>query len=169
MPSSLQSFDSAIADANAVTLTYSSGLQVSGVLARTLVDAVGELAYIGMAGPTFLAVNNEQIVGHGVDHHPEGFGSPVGLTTALKNCLSSYTVDELADAGIVCGQRLSLLFESGILVHGLLKKIESAADKNLIFSFDDCRVTAADDEVLFDPAWGCYDMALGESCTLAIS
>lgn len=169
MQSQLNTFDSAVATADSVTLRYSSSLQVSGVLARYLLDSNGALAYIGMAGPTFLAVNNAQLAGHGVDHHPEGFGSPVGLSQSLKNCLSSYSLDELAAAGIACGQRLNLQFVSGIVVDGLLEKIERKEGLNILFSFQNCRVTAADGELLFDPAWGCYDMAVGESCSLSAS
>ena len=35
--------------------------------------------------------------------------------------------------------------------------------KIVLFTFTDCRVTGPDGECLFDPAWGVYDMAVGET------
>ena len=37
--------------------------------------------------------------------------------------------------------------------------------KLLVISFEDCTVKSGEGEVLFDPAWGVYDMAVGEKVT----
>ena len=56
---------------------------------------------------------------------------------------------------------VSLNFLSGIKVVGRLTEIIRRNQKNLIFSFDDCNVSNAQNELLFDPSWGSYDMAIG--------
>ncbi len=39
--------------------------------------------------------------------------------------------------------------------------IERSSQRNILFSFKECHVTGAGGDVLFDPAWGQYDMAIG--------
>jgi phenylalanine-4-hydroxylase len=62
---------------------------------------------------------------------------------------------------IAIGQTCRLEFLSGITVCGYLRQIHRQEHRSLILSFDDCTVTALDGQLLFDPGWGCYDMAVG--------
>ena len=79
----------------------------------------------------------------------------------FSRCLSQYTIDELKAHNIAIGQTCRLEFLSGITVCGHLRQIHRQEHRSLILSFDDCTVTALDGQLLFDPAWGCYDMAVG--------
>lgn len=151
----------AIASESVCTAQYSSGLQVSGQFSRLLCDAVGNPTYLATSGPTQLARAERELPAHGTDYHAQGFGSPIGKLMQLPRCLSEYSVDELKEAGIVRGQRCRLEFLSGIVVQGRLDRIHRENHRNLLLSFSDCRVSAADGECLFDPAWGQYDMAVG--------
>lgn len=150
------------------TAVYNSGLQVSGKFVRVLTDAMDNVIYLGTEGPTQLAWGHRELHGHSTDYHAEGFGSPVGKIKDMPRCLSEYTIDEMKAVGIAVGQRVDLDFVSGVRVTGQLDHIERRDHKNILFSFSQCRVTGpvkpdgADGDVLFDPAWGNYDMAVGD-------
>lgn len=143
------------------TAEYDSGVQASGVIAEALCDAVGNVTYIRTEGPTQLAWRGTELFGHSTSYHSQGFGSPVGLLKDFSRCLSEYTVDELKAHDIVVGRRARLEFLSGITVSGVLDGVLRQEQRNLVLSFNDCTVVDLDGRVLFDPAWGCYDMAVG--------
>ncbi|UTA47897.1 aromatic amino acid hydroxylase [Simiduia sp. 21SJ11W-1] len=153
------------------TAVYNSGLQVSGKWVKGLTDAMDNLIYIGTEGPTQLAWGNRELHGHGTDYHAAGFGSPVGNIKDLPRCLSDYTMDELKSAGIRVGERVVLDFVSGVHVEGVLDHVERRNHKNILMSFSQCRVTGPmkasgeNGDLLFDPSWGQYDMAVGENIT----
>lgn len=153
----------AVDSAAVCTAQYNSGLQVSGRFSRIQQDAVGNVIYLATSGETQLACNERQLPGHGIDMHAQGFGSPVGRLKNLPRCLSDYCMDELRDIGIAPGQRVTLEFLSGVRVAGLLRKVHRDAGRNVLFSFSDCTVSGLNGEVLFEPAWGAYDMAVGSS------
>lgn len=158
-----ESLQKAIAAGTVCTARYDSGLQVCGVMAEVLCDAVGNVTYLRTIGPTQLAFGDREIYGEGVDHHAEGFGSPVGHLKDFSRCLSQYTIDELKAHDIVIGEAVELEYLSGITVRGRLRQVHRQEHRNLILSFDDCTVTDLEGRMLFDPAWGTYDMAVG-SC-----
>lgn len=145
------------------TAVSNCGIEISGQFSRVLTDAVGNLTYLNTAGPTQLAYRGQQLKGHGPDFHEMGFGSPVGRLQSMERCLSSYTVDELKAHGIEIDQPVRLEFLSGITVSGLLVNIYRQQQKNLLLTFEQCTVTAANGELLFHPEWGVFDMAVGDS------
>ncbi len=145
------------------TLTYNSGLQASGRISRVLNDAVGNAIYVNTDGPTQLAYQNVELTGHGIDYHAQGFGSPIGKLRAMERCLSAYTVDELKLHGIEIGHTVTLKFLSGVTVVGQLTHILRRDQRNLLFTFEECTVTDIDETILFDPSWGNFDMAVGDS------
>jgi len=146
-----------------VTFTMNSGLQVAGILSRVMCDAVGNAIYVNTEGPTQLALRNVELDGHGIDYHAQGFGSPIGRLIGLERCLSAYSVDELKRHKISIGETTRLRFLSGIAVTGTLTNILRRAQQNILMSFENCTVTDVDDNVLFDPSWGTFDMAVGDS------
>jgi phenylalanine-4-hydroxylase len=145
------------------TAEYDSGVQVSGVLDEVLCDAVGNAVYLRTVGPTQISVSSKQIIGHGTTAHAQGFGSPIGLLKNFSRCLSQYSVDELRAHAIAIDSDCRLEFLSGVTVSGHLRQIHRQGQRNVILSFDDCSVTDVVGRVLFDPSWGCYDMAVGAS------
>ena len=144
------------------TAVYNSGLEVSGVFTNVIQDAVGGVIYLNTTGPTQLAYKEQEIQGHGIRYHAPGFGSPVGKVQSMDKCLSSYSIDDLKRFDIEVGKSVKLEFLSGICVEGELTSIYRRDGKNLIFSFNDCWVRTLDDQVLFEPDWGMFDMAVGE-------
>ena len=151
----------AIQSKNTCTAVYSSGLQVSGTL-TDFASLKDDLTFIKTSGPTALSVNNKQLKGHGKDYHKDGFSSPVGKLNGHTKPLEDLTDEELIMAGIVKGTQASLLFESGITVTGIIEDLITIYGKTQLITFTNCTVKDASEKVLFDPAWGVYDMAVGE-------
>jgi len=143
------------------TAVFSSGLQVSGKLTKVY-DSEKEPVYLVFEGKSMLAVDNKQVSGHGTDYHKDGFGSPVGKIKGISGRLETMSEGELEANGINTGLITELHFESGIQVKGVLKRIVTYKGSNLILSFDNCRVEYNGIE-LFNPNWGIYDMAIGET------
>jgi phenylalanine-4-hydroxylase len=158
-----ESLRTAIAAASICSASYDSGVQVSGVFTDVLCDAVGNAIYLRTSGPTQLAYREKEIIGQGVARHAEGFGSPIGHLKDFSRCLSQYTIDELKAHDIVMGQRVKLEYLSGITVTGQLQHVLRQDHRNLILNFTDCTVTTLDGQLLFDPAWGEYDLAVGSA------
>jgi phenylalanine-4-hydroxylase len=158
----------AIASKNTCTVVYSSGLQVSGVFTSMLMHN-SESAMIKTSGATALAVNNKQLSGQGKKFHKDGFSSPVGKIKGFSKPLERYTPVDLEKQGIAEGKSITLEFESGIIVKGLVRNIRVEHSKVVIITFEKCTVTRMNGEVLFDPSWGVYDMAVGESIASVFS
>lgn len=145
-----------------VTCTVNSGLQISGKLSKVICDAIDNVIYFNTHGPTQLSYEHCQLLGHGIEHHAQGFGSPVGRLIGTERCLSLYTVDELQQLGIRISDTVCLRFLSGISVQGQLDNIVRRDQKNILFSFSQCTVKDINNDILFDPDWGVYDMSIGE-------
>ncbi len=143
------------------TVVYSSGLQVSGVVAGFETTAENEITFIKTSGATALAFANTQLPGHGKTYHKDGFSSPVGKLINSRRNLEDYTEDDLETAGIAKGKTTRLEFESGIVVNGDVAEILRKDDKLLLITFTRCTVTDKANNKLFVPGWGNYDMAVG--------
>ena len=149
------------------TVVYSSGLQVSGTFQEMIINREFPV-YIRTEGPTQLCFEDRQLPGQGKDYHRHGFGSPVGK---LKN--SSIPIELLSDGeleslGIRSGSNCSMELETGVKIEGHLETITRQKGKILVMTFSTCSVTFRD-RVLFNPAWGPYDMAVGERIISAFS
>jgi phenylalanine-4-hydroxylase len=158
-----ESLRTAVDAASMCTARFDSGVQVSGVFDEVLCDAVGNAIYLHTSGPTQIALRDREIPGHGVEQHPQGFGSPIGRLKDFSRCLSEYTVDELKLLGIVVDQAVTLEYLSGITVKGVLRQVRREGQRNLMLSFSDCLVTDLTRRILFDPSWGSYDLAVGSA------
>ena len=159
----LESVSKAIECKNICTAVFSSGLQVSGVFSKVYTDAHQAIKYINTTGPTSLAFKDQLLQGHDVHYHAHGFGSPVGKLKDAKKSLEDYTAAELVSAGIIVDKAVKLAFENGILVEGKLVSQTFMEDKLVLLSFADCKVTDKEGQVFFEPAWGMFDMAIGDT------
>ena len=156
----MHGLNKAIACGNTCTAVYSSGIQVSGKFTEVLVSEENEPYFIKTIGPSALAVDNKQLPGHGKDYHSDGFSSPVGKLKQYSKPLEDFSPAELKDLKIEPGELCSLEFESGIVVSGIINNIV-LDDKIQLVTFSDCTIRNKVGEVLFDPSWGKYDMAIG--------
>ena len=164
----LEGLEKAIASNNTCTVEYSSGLQVSGIFNNVISDN-GQIVYLSTSSPTALACQNKELVGHDKSYHAHGFSSPVGRLKNMSMPLENMSIDELMSLEIEVGKHLSLEFESGVNVQGkLINLSKNRKGLNMILSFEDCHVSY-NDEILFQPEWGTYDMAVGESIVSVFS
>lgn len=163
----LESLYKARQSASTSTIVYSSGLQVSGTLVKIL-EHNNEPVYLTFEGPSMLSFDNHQLEGQGTRYHKDGFGSPVGTIKGISGNIDTMSEGELFENGIIIGKELSIEFNSGVQVKGILKKITRKQGYNLIFSFQNCSVRYIGSD-LFKPEWGVYDMAIGEKIKSAFS
>src|SRR5690348_14533005 len=157
----LEGIHKAIECQNVTTCEYSSGLQVSGIFTEVVTDENNSPIYLRTTGKTALAWHNRELEGHGVDYHKDGFGSPIGKWKQTSASPELLTTDQLHALGIVEGRKAKIEFVSGIAVSGKVENILHHDGKLLLITFSNCTANYGD-RVLFDPAWGAYDMAVGE-------
>lgn len=148
---------------NICTTVFSSGLQVSGVFNKVYQTTNNTIKYINTIGPTSLAFNNQLIEGHGPNYHVHGFGSPIGNLVGSDKKLEDYTLQDLLANGIILHSNVVLKFENGIEVNGKLVNQTYKENKLVLLSFAECQVTDTDGTVFFEPAWGLFDMAIGDA------
>jgi len=156
----LEGLGKAIASANVATVEYDSGLQVTGTVTSVLAED-GEPAYVRTAGPSALAVGGRELPGHGKAYHADGFGSPVGRPLGAPLPLAECTDEDLARLGLRPASEGRLEFPHGVRVAGRLERVTREGGKAVVLTFSGCTVTRGG-AVLFDPAWGVYDMAVGD-------
>jgi phenylalanine-4-hydroxylase len=159
----LESVTKAIECKNICTAVFSSGLQLSGVFSKVQADNNHAIKYINTQGPSSLAFKDQLIEGHDVNYHAHGFGSPVGKLKDATKSLEDYSTADLLSAGMIVDHMVALAFENGILVEGKLVGQTYKEDKLVLLSFADCKVGDMEGNVFFEPAWGMFDMAIGES------
>jgi len=157
----LESVTKAIECKNICTAVFSSGLQLSGVFSKVHADANHAIKYINTQGPSSLAFKDQLLVGHDVNYHAHGFGSPVGKLKDANKPLEDYSTADLLSAGIIVDHAIALAFNNGIVVEGKLVGQTYMEDKLVLLSFADCKVTDMEGNVFFEPAWGMFDMAIG--------
>ncbi|MEC7063858.1 MAG: phenylalanine 4-monooxygenase, partial [Bacteroidota bacterium] len=86
----------------------------------------------------------------------------VGKLEGINLAIEDMSPKDLEAYGIVEGKHTQLKFEGGIVVEGII--ITGKRDimgKIQLISFKDCTVTY-NDEFLFKPEWGVFDMAVGK-------
>jgi len=157
-----ESIIKAIECKNPATAVYSSGLQVTGIFTDMGVDGNDELTFIKTTGPSALAAGNKQLKDHGKFYHKDGFSSPVGKLKGQAEALENLSLQQLEEIGIVKNKRTDLTFESEIHVNGLVKDLVQHEGKLILISLEDCTVKELNGNILFQPEWGMYDMAIGE-------
>ena len=144
------------------TVQLSSGLQISGIFSRVLHEN-NQPIYFQSSGPSSLSCDNKELNGHDKSYHQDGFGSPVGSIVGLEKSLQDCSDEELAKIGIIINQNIEINFDSGVYVNGkLISMTRSDSGKLLLLTFDECKVKL-DKQTLFEPDWGTYDMAVGET------
>lgn len=150
------------------TIELSTGLQISGVFSN-VIEHEGKPVYIQCTGKTALAYREKELVGHGTEYHAEGFGSPIGKLKGINLAIEDMSPRDLAAYDIHEGERVTLEFEGNIKVSGeIITGTRNIQGKILIIKFKNCTVTHGD-EVLFQPEWGIYDMAVGKEIVSVFS
>jgi phenylalanine-4-hydroxylase len=147
------------------TVQLNSGLQISGVLTEVLTPPhpSQEIAYLKFTGPSQLSFKEDELQGHGTEYHSQGFGTPLGK---LKNfpsiCPSALSDSQWDTLDAAPGKQMDLEFTSGVHVTGTFNGRFEQEGKTILLSLTEAKATYQG-QVLFDPSWGTYDMAIGSS------
>ncbi|MDA0357367.1 MAG: aromatic amino acid hydroxylase [Bacteroidetes bacterium] len=164
----LSGVEKAINSQQLATVELSTGLQISGIFTKVISDD-GQPIYIQTTGGTALANKNKTLIGHETEQHAEGFGSPIGKLKGINLAIEDMSPRDLKHHNIYEDERVCLEFEGGVTVTGdIVTGTRNLKGKILIIKFKNCLVTYKD-QVLFQPDWGVYDMAVGKSVTSVYS
>ena len=143
------------------TAELSTGLQVTGVFTH-IIEQDRTVRYIQTTGPTVLSYQNKALVGHESSSHADGFGSPIGKLKGINLAIEDMSPKDLKQYNICEGQQVDLSFDGGVRVQGtIITGTRNLQGKIMLIKFKNCLVTLGA-EVLFDPSWGIYDMAIGK-------
>jgi phenylalanine-4-hydroxylase len=150
------------------TIELSTGLQISGVFTN-VIENDGKPVYIQTTGKTALAYREKELVSHGTEYHSEGFGSPIGKLKGINIAIEDMSPRDLSAYNIYEEKVVTLEFEGNIKVSGeIVTGSRNLHGKILIIKFKNCTVTQGEN-VLFQPEWGIYDMAVGKEVISAYS
>ncbi|MBE7641735.1 aromatic amino acid hydroxylase [Salegentibacter sp. BLCTC] len=153
---------------NLGSIELSTGLQISGDFSK-VIEHEGKPIYIQTSGKTALSHREKELVGHGVKNHPNGFGSPIGTLKGINLAIEDMSPRDLSAYGIYEGKKIELEFEGGINVAGeIITGTRNFQGKIILISLKNCKVTY-NQEILFKPEWGNYDMAIGKEVISAFA
>ena len=143
------------------TIELSTGIQISSIFSR-VISSNNKPIYIQSSSSTVLSNMNKELIGHGANYHKDGYGTPVGKLEGINIAIEDMSPTDLDAYGIIEGEYIELKFEGGILVKGkIITGKRDVQGKIQLISFIDCDVSY-EEEVLFKPEWGVYDMAVGK-------
>jgi phenylalanine-4-hydroxylase len=103
-----------IASQNIGTIELSTGIQISGTFTDVIEDENNKPIYFQTTGFTALSNRDKELIGHGVEKHTNGFGSPVGKLKGINIPIENMSPRDLDAYQISEGKNISLEFEGGI-------------------------------------------------------
>ncbi|GLB51317.1 phenylalanine 4-monooxygenase [Neptunitalea chrysea] len=149
------------------TIELGTGLQISGLFSKMLVDQNNDIIFFKTNGGTSLSYRDKELIGHGINAHADGFSSPLGMLKDSKISLEDMSPYDFKVRYLTNGNELTLEFESGIKVSGTyITDIRNIKGKLMIVQLENCTVTYGD-EVLFLPEYGVFDMVVGTNIVSA--
>jgi len=150
------------------TIELSTGIQISGVFTKVIKNN-GKPIYVQTTGKTALSYREKEIIGHGVEHHKDGFGSPIGKLKGINLAIEDMSPRDLSAYHIYEERKVTLEFEGGISVTGdIITGKRNLQGKIILVSFKHCTFKHFD-TILFEPNMGIYDMAVGKEVASAFS
>lgn len=150
------------------TIELSTGLQISGIFTN-VIENNGKPVYVQSTGKTALSYREKELVNHGTSYHSEGFGSPIGRLKNINLAIEDMSPRDLQAYDIYEGKHIELEFEGDIKVSGeIITGSRNLQGEIILISFKNCTVTH-NDQVLFQPEWGTFDMAVGKKVVSAFS
>ena len=175
--------EQALASKTINTIVLDSGLQISGVLEKSLFNKT-QIHFLKFKGPVQLCYKNKELKGHGIDYHKEGYSSPLTLLGAFpkfdneelfakrqqardfKNILNSkpfFLADKqnLLRMGFKKGKKIKLKLSGGIKMEGEFVSALKKEGKLLVMQFKNCLMTDKQNQLLYHPSWGPFDLAIG--------
>ncbi|AUC79139.1 phenylalanine 4-monooxygenase [Nonlabens sp. MB-3u-79] len=149
------------------TIEISTGLQVSGIFTRMITNDDNHVVYFETSGPSALAYREKELIGHGTATHKQGFLSPLGKLKGINLAIEDMGPRDLQAYNFYDNERIEFTYESGIKVEGLnVTGQRNVNGKLMLIQFIDCTVSYKD-EILFSPADGMLNLAVGKEITSA--
>ncbi|WP_299117595.1 aromatic amino acid hydroxylase [uncultured Winogradskyella sp.] len=149
------------------TIELNTGLQISGVFTKMIRDEDNQVVFFKTEGPTALANREKELIGHGTETHPKGFSSPIGKLKGINLAIEDMGPRDLKAYNFYDNKRIAFEYESGITVEGLnITGIRNLQGKLILIQFEDCTVKY-NNEILFTPEDGTFDLAVGSSIVSA--
>lgn len=146
------------------TTQLDSGIEISGVLDTFLLHN-SDVTFLRWTGPVQLSVGQREMSGHGTMRHAQGFSSPIGAWKTPGNKPKHLLHNsELESLGLRFGQKSQIDFASGITVAGDLLSATRTDGKLQLLTWKNCTVRRGS-EIFFEPAWGEFDLVIGETIT----
>ncbi len=158
-----------IASENLGTIELSTGLQISGVFTKMLKNEDNEVIYFETKGPTALSYSKKELVGHGIAVHQEGFRAPIGKLKGINLAIENMSPRDLKAYNLHEGKYAEFVFDSGITIAGtIITGTRNIKGELIIIQFSECTMMY-ENEYLFKPEWGTFDLAVGKEIISAFS
>ncbi len=149
------------------TIELSTGLQISGIFTRMIVNEDQAVVYFETTGPSALAYREKELIGYGTHAHKNGFLSPIGKLRGINLAIEDMGPRDLQAYNFYDNKRIAFTYESGIKVEGLnVTGQRNVNGKLMLIQFIDCTVTYKN-EVLFTPEDGVLNLAIGKEIVSA--
>lgn len=142
----------------------SSGLTIESEAIAFSRDADGGAYYVRAEGPTRLLWRGDVIKGHDQSRHPQGFSAPIGVPDSLSAAGTWHAVTDqmLIDSGLVAGNTVQWRYPSGVVFQARYLDSTRTDGVLVLMTFEECSITAPSGDVLYDPSWGQFDLAVAE-------
>ncbi len=151
------------------TIELSTGLQISGIFSHMITSPKGQVSYIQTSGPTALSYREKELIGHGTDTYPTGYGTALGHLKSINLAIEDMSPVDLRAYQILEGQKIQLHFEGDIDVSGkVITGTRNIYGKIMLIAFENCTVKYQD-QILFQPDWGRYNLAVGKTIVSAFA
>jgi len=149
------------------TIELSTGLQVSGLFTRMITNDDNEVVFFQTFGESALAYREKELISHGRHTHKNGFLSPLGKLKGINLAIEDMGPRDLQAYHFYDNERIEFTYESGIKVEGLnVTGQRNVNGKLMLIQFTDCTVSYKD-EILFSPADGMLNLAVGKEIASA--
>ncbi len=143
------------------TIELNTGLQISGNF-KEVIELDGKPIFFQTEGHTALSYREKELVGHSVEQHHDGFGSPMGKLKGINLAIEDMSPRDLKAYNIFEGQTISLEFEGDITISGeIITGTRNLKGEIILITFKNCTVTHKN-EILFKSNERFYSMAVGE-------
>lgn len=143
------------------TVELSTGLQISGNFTKVLAHN-GKPVYIQTEGSTALSYHEKELIGHGIEKHSNGFGTPLGKLKGINLAIENMGPRDLKAYNIFEGEEIKLEFEGEIKISGkIITGTRSLDGKILLITFKNC-VVEHKNETIFESTGETYSMAVGQ-------
>ena len=143
------------------TVELSTGLQISGNFSK-VISHKGQPVYIQTEGPTALAYHEKELIGHGIEKHATGFGTPIGKLKGINLAIEDMGPRDLKAYNIFEGEEIILEYEGKITVSGkIITGTRNLQGKILLITFKNC-VVKQGNEIIFESTGETFSVAIGQ-------